>query len=97
MATEGKIYEDDIGTEIKIDMDESMETATGITFEVKKPNGEEESWSGIQIIETTKLKYTIQAGDLDVSGTYKIQPKLTLGSWTGKGYTVSFRVYAKFT
>jgi long-subunit fatty acid transport protein len=97
MTIEGKVYVGDVGTEIKVDMQESMSGATDITFEVKKPSGEEKTWSGVEIVETTKLKYTIQSGDLDVSGTYKVQPKLTLGAWIGKGYTVSFRVYEKYT
>jgi len=94
---EEKPYVGDVGTEIKIDMQEAMAGATNITFEVKKPNGEEKTWSGIEITETTKLKYKTQADDLDISGIYKIQPKLTIATWTGKGYTVTFRVYEKYT
>jgi len=94
---EEKPYVGDVGTEIKIDMQEAMASATNITFEVKKPYGEEKTWSGIEIAETTKLKYKTQADDLDIPGNYKAQPKLTLGTWTGKGYTVTFRVYEKYT
>lgn len=97
MAIEGKVYVGDVGTEIKVDMQESMSGASNRTFEVKKPSGEEKTWSGVEIVETTKLKYTIQDGDLDVPGIYRIQPKLTIGAWIGKGYTVSFRVYEKYT
>jgi len=97
MATEEKVYVGDVGTEIKIDMQEAMAGATDITFEVRNPNNEEKAWSGITIVETTKLKYIIQAGDLNIVGNYKVQPKLTIGAWTGKGLTVTFRVYEKYT
>jgi len=97
MATEEKIYVDDVGTEIKIDMQESMVSASNMSFLVRKPDGEEKIWTGIQVVETTKFKYTTQSGDLDKAGIYKVQPKLTLGTWTGKGYTINFRVYEEFT
>ena len=97
MATEEKVYVGDVGLEIIIDMQESMALATNISFLTRKPDGEEVVWTGIQIVETNKLKYTTQAGDLDKAGIYKVQPKLTLGQWTGKGHTVFFRVYEKFT
>jgi len=96
MPAEEKPYVGDIGLTIIIDMQEDMESATNITFEVRKPDGQEVSWEGIQVFETTKLKYITQEGDLDVAGIYNIQPKLTLGNWTGKGNTVSFRVYEKY-
>ena len=97
MSTEEKPYVGDVGTEIKIDMQESMAAATNVTFEVKKPNGDDVVWTGVQIVEITKLKYTTQAGDLNQSGIYKIQPKLTMGMWTGRGTMAIFRVYELFT
>jgi hypothetical protein len=88
-----KVYVGDVGTEIIVDCGQAITGATGTTLEVEKPDGTEKSWTAT-IYGTNYLKYTIQTDDLDIAGVYKVQSKLTLGGWTGKGETDKFRVYA---
>jgi hypothetical protein len=97
MAVEKRPYVEDIGTEIELDMDEDVSAATGITFEVLKPDQSEVTWTGITISGTTKFKHVVVLGDFDKPGYYAIQPKFTLGAWTGRGRTVKIRVYPRFS
>jgi len=89
-----KIYISDIGTIILIDMGENISLAIGITLDVIAPKSNNKIW--IPDIEGTNfLRYVIDEGDLDQVGIYKINPKLTLGDWTGHGDTVEFEVFNK--
>jgi len=96
MSTEERSYVGDVGTIVKIDMQETITGATGLIFNVRKPNGDEVVWTP-SIDGTEKLKYTVVEGDFNVPGVYKIQPELTLGTFSGKGYTARFTVYRKYT
>jgi hypothetical protein len=90
---------DDIGTEIIVDMQVTITGATGLSFDVRKPSypetGGTDTWVP-SIYNVQYLRYVIQTGDLDEEGTYWIVPKLTLGTWSGAGDPVSFKVYGLF-
>lgn len=89
-----KVYIGDVGTVIDVDCGESIVTATGQVLKVRKPNGTEVSWSAS--ISTNSLRHTAIVGDLDLVGTYMIQPYLTITGWTGHGKTVQFEVFARW-
>jgi len=90
-----KIYVDDIGTVIDIEMHRDISAATELVLHVRKPNGEEKKW--IPWIEgTTKLRYFTVEGDLNVAGIYYIQPEIRLGSWWGFCKTTSVTVSEKY-
>lgn len=86
-----KIYRGDVGTQIVIYMAANIVSATNLSIDVRKPSGITETWTPT-IFENDKLKYVIQNGDLDESGIYSVQPKMTLSGWTGSGAALSFRV-----
>ena len=90
-----KVFLNDVGTVLEIDMKENISTATGLKLEVQKPDGTVVEWTPT-IYGTNYLRYTTVAGDLNKVGTYFINPKLTIGGWTGEGDTVQFTVYAPF-
>jgi hypothetical protein len=90
-----KVYVGDIGTIIEIDMQENISTATELKLKVRKPDGTQVEWTP-SIYGTNYLRYTLQVGDLDMAGTYALQPYMTIGTWTGRGDTVSFTVYDYF-
>lgn len=96
MPTEERSYVGDIGTIILIDMQETITGATGLKFNVRKPNGEEVVWTPT-IDGTQKLKYAVVENDFNIAGVYKIQPELTVDNFTGKGYTARLTVYRKYT
>ena len=96
MAVEERVYQDDVGTIIKIDMQEAITGATALKFYVRKPQGGEEIWTPT-IDGTDYLTYTVIAGNQDELGIYKIQPALTLGAWTGRGNAIKHKVFEKFS
>lgn len=100
MATADKHYVDTVGLIIYVDTDIDLTSATSTKLLVQKPSGEEVEWTATKTVdehgETTRLKYTTVSGDLDEEGFYKIQSYATIGTWTGKGKTTSFKIYAKF-
>ena len=90
-----KIYIDDIGLEIIIDLQTDISDATTYDMLVYK-NGAEETWTAA-IYNTNFLRYVTVDGDLDVAGIYYIQPKLAFaGGWSGLGETVNFKVNQKW-
>jgi len=92
-----KIYVGDLGTVIRADVGQDTTGATGITIEVKKPDGTLVTWpADMTLSDTFKIEHIIAAGDLDIPGTYTCQAKLTIGSWSGRGDTFSFVVYSAY-
>lgn len=108
MATETKMYVDDIGTIWRVDVVEAIGTPEEYGFYVQKPDGTDVTWNNLGTGDNGAnltaisddghtLTYTIQAGDYDQSGTYKAHAfiKYSTGDqWTGELF--SFKVYAKW-
>ena len=91
----GKVYVGDEGTVILIDMQEDISTATTTEINVRNSGGDN-TWTAT-IYDSNYLKYTTITDDLDVDGTYLLQPYLEFPTgWKGKGETVSFEVYEAF-
>lgn len=90
-----KVYKDDVGTAIIIDMGQDISDATSLSLNVWK-NGTEEIWTP-EVYESNYLRYVTVSGDLDVAGMYYLQPVLAFpDGWSGKGNTVNFRVYDEY-
>lgn len=92
---EGKYYVGDIGTQIEVDVCTDISTATRVELRVVKPDGTTATWVGT-VLETTKIRYIVQAGDFSVDGRYRIQPYVEMPSWRGKGNTATFVVSDMF-
>jgi len=90
----GKVFSDDVGLEILIDIQQDLTDATDISWIVKLPDNTLATWTPVQW-DTTALRYITQSGDLSQSGGYVIQPRLTLGTWIGSGDPVKFYVFKK--
>ena len=101
-----QFYVDDIGNVIKLNCkdDESntildLTTALITKIFIKKPNGDiiEREAEVISINNENKgLRYVIQEGDLDIPGTYKIQPYVEFENAKIRGKTNEFIVYNYF-
>ena len=89
-----KIYVGDEGTVVLIDMGEDISAATVTNIYVRKSTGDV-TWAAT-IYDSNYLRYVIQTGDLDVAGTYYLQPYLEFTDWKGRGKTVNFEVYEAF-
>jgi len=97
-----KYYVGDIGTEIRllvVDEESGIDDISDATVHkllVRKPDGSEVEWEA-DIEGTQYLTYTVQDGDLDQPGTYRVQAYLELPSgWSGKGTTFTFEVHDEF-
>lgn len=90
-----KTYVGDYGTVFTVNCGEDISAATVTQINIKKPGGSEIDWTA-SIYGTNYLQYTIQDGDLDESGVYKVQAALTLPSWKGLGETDTFTVYEAY-
>lgn len=71
-----------------------ISSGTSMTVEFRKPDGSTISRTGTLYTTGTdgKLKYTTIAGDIDISGTWELQGKATIGGWNGRSNKVSFVV-----
>lgn len=90
-----KIYVDTVGLKIRVDAGRDITGATPTELHVKKPDGTTATWSAT-IADSNYLEYTTLAGDLDQSGTYRLQSVFTLSGWTGPGETYEFTIYDNY-
>jgi len=74
-------------------IDISAATTTQLLFE--KPDGSVLTKTATLTTDGTdgKLQYTTQSGDLDMSGQWRLQAYLVLGTWTGKTDVHVFQVH----
>ena len=90
-----KPFVGDVGTDIIVNCGVNITGATGTKILYYKPSGVSGEWTA-DVYQSNYLKYTTVAGDFDEAGTYRIQAKLTLTGWTGRGETDMFKVYNVF-
>ena len=94
MDNSTKTYIGDIGTDLILDTKTDLSLATSVKILYKKPGQNLiAEWTGA-VFETTKIKYTFVADDLDTVGVYKIMAHVVIPTWSGCGETAHFQVYA---
>lgn len=75
----------------------NIATATDMWLVYRKPDATTGSWSASLYTDGTdgKMVYaTTASSDLSASGWWAIQPKFTLGAWTGRAEEKEFEVLA---
>jgi len=99
-----KPYVGTVGFAIEADCKQDISTATGISFHIRKPSGEEitrSSDDGVSLFDidgTTRcVRYATKSGDLSEPGQYKIHLFLTLGDWSGPGEVGTLTVRPLYT
>lgn len=90
-----KPYVGDVGTEIKLNVGVSLAGATAQSIEAKRPDGTTVSWPGT-VVESTKVRFTSQAGTFNMPGVWKLQARVTLPTGTWAGEVVKLNVYRLF-
>lgn len=81
----------DVGTEIVLDCGFTVSTATVMQIVARTPKGEKKTWSAI-LEGTTKIKYTLATGDLNMAGTWQLQAYIEMPGWKGHGLPISLNV-----
>ena len=95
----GKIYVDDIGVEIRLDVGQSLTGATELKIKVEKPDGTTASWTATEysdqvITYTTTTSGSPAVTDLNIAGKYKLQAYVKWGDASvHRGETYTMRVY----
>lgn len=87
-----KVYINEVGKILKLDTGINVDAATSQSVYVNKPDGTVASWDG-SIVDSNYVQHTTEAGDLDQSGTYRVQAVVTVGGIERKGNTARFTVY----
>lgn len=91
------IFVGDIGTIIQLNCGEDVSGATAQEIKVLKPNKQEVIWAATKhATEGDIIEYALQAADIALDGTYKLQAYVDLGTWSGRGETVTLKVLNKF-
>ncbi len=94
-----KIYVGSIGTVIRLNCYVDTSTATTTAIKAQKPSGDEVTWEAMPVVidgETTGIAYTIQEGDLDESGLWKLQAAVAGAGWDIPGETVDMRIFEAY-
>jgi len=95
-----KIYVGTAGLGVLINTCTDLTNATTVSIKVKKPNGVTATWVAEKITidgNMTYVKHTTSEEDIDIPGVYELQAYAEIGTWAGRGKTVSLVVYNDFT
>jgi hypothetical protein len=98
MTTSKKIFKDDVGILFRVYSKYSLTDATSIVFDVKKPDGNVETWTATMASDNNYYaEYTTVSGDLDIVGEWKLSLQIQLsGGKIFTGETDYFNVYDQF-
>ena len=91
----GKSYVGDIKTEIVLNAGVALGSPGTLKIKYQKPDGNTGEWDA-DVYETTKARYLIQNGDLDVPGLwiFQIYIQLAGGGWKGHGEEYEVWIYS---
>jgi hypothetical protein len=90
-----KVYTSDVGTVLLAETGVDLGAAV-LTLQVRRPGDVSAvAWPGTKS-GTTKISYTLAAGDLPAAGTYRIQAKIVNGASVWLGETYELTVYEPF-
>jgi hypothetical protein len=90
-----EIYVGDTGTVLVLDCGQDISTATALSIEARKPNGDTVSWGGT-LEGTSAVRFDTLADSLDAPGKWKLQSLVTTPAGVWRGKTVLLTVLAKF-
>lgn len=77
---------------IKLDTGLTLPIDAIVAIKYKKPSGTSGLWVGT-IVQATKVSYSVQVGDLDQAGEWRLQAKVTISGRDGFGVPVSLVVH----
>lgn len=98
MPQEKKIFIGDTGVVFKVFSNTDLSTATSISFEVKKQNGQLVNWvARVDSTNSFYATYTTLESDLDVAGEWLLSLQVVFpGPISVKGASAKFNVYEQF-
>jgi long-subunit fatty acid transport protein len=94
-----KLYKGSVGIGIELDTklpNATLVAATDVKIAVQLPNGTPVDWNATIVPSTSKIRHSVQSGELAVAGKYKLQAKISFGATITRGDTVTITVYEPF-
>jgi len=90
-----KLYCDDIGIEISVDVGENLTEASSYIFHITKPNGLKVDWIPVVGADPVDgiLTYTTIVDDLILPGVYKLESEVLFAGKRLIGSKVVFKVW----
>ena len=88
-----EVHREDVGTELVVDVGETITGATSLKINYRKPDGTIGSWNAIEYDSTHIVYTTLSTTDLDQAGTWEIQAYVKVGGWEGSGKWAKLVVY----
>lgn len=87
MASTGIVHVGDLNVRLRVEMQANVMLATDAYLMFRRPDGTEGAWPVTDIINGSEFLYVTNSliSDFDEEGTWRIQPKFTLGDWAGYG------------
>jgi len=86
-----RIFQNDIGTKVRLDAGTNISAATSLKIKYKKPDGTTGLWTATLDGTNYAYYYTIM-GDLDQTGRWEVQLYVVSPGWTGYGEITTFEV-----
>lgn len=93
----GKVYLSDVGTTIDLDVSEDITDGTVFEIVYLKPDGTTAAAWTASLQGESVIRYTTAVGNIDQTGVWSLQAKVTTPDGVWYGETVKLRVYAAFT
>jgi len=91
-----KLFQDDIGVVISVDVGEDLSKATSYIFHITKPDGIKTDWipvvGGDSPVDGI-LEYSIVVGDLNLPGIYRLESEVLFAGKRLVGSKVVFKVW----
>jgi len=91
----GKVYKNDEGTRIDLDVGENIQTATTLRINYTKPDGTSSYWTAT-LVGTSVLRHVTASNELDQAGVWALQAYAVSPAGAWRGETVKLRVYDDF-
>ncbi|MBE2242471.1 MAG: hypothetical protein IAE86_06935 [Burkholderiaceae bacterium] len=93
--TSAWLYVGDHGVPIDLRCGIDLTVATQLSIDVRKPDGTAVVWAAA-VHELTSLRYTLQPGDLDASGTWRLQAHVVAPGSDRRGATAILTVRPRY-
>jgi len=88
-----RIYVGDYGTQISLDVGVDISDQTACEILYMKPDGTTGTWTASLGSDNESVEYTTVSGDLDTSGRWKFQARVTTANGRWYGLICEQRIY----
>lgn len=96
-AASSVVFVGDVGTRLTLNCKTDVSAAQVMRVVYKKPDGVTGYWTATLHVDTEKIYYDTQAGDLDLGGKWQFQSYIELPAWKGHGRIAELQIYNRLT